>query len=81
MDSAGEQEKLEARKLPEMAAESPASSAPKKMAGHHFIREKREPNGASILRSGKHASRTKQWRVARTRANSRSAPWFPDKLI
>jgi hypothetical protein len=39
------------------------SSAPKKMAGHHFIREKREPNGASILRSGKHASRTKQWRA------------------
>jgi len=28
VDSAWEQEKLEARKMPEMAAESPASSAP-----------------------------------------------------
>jgi hypothetical protein len=40
VDSAWEQRKLEARKMPENAAESPASSAPKKMGeSHHFIQE------------------------------------------
>jgi hypothetical protein len=39
VDSAWEQEKLEARKLLENRAESPASSAPKKIARDHFIRE------------------------------------------
>jgi len=36
MDSAGEEEKLEARKMPENAAESPASSAPMKMGKPSF---------------------------------------------
>ncbi len=40
VDSAWEQKKLEARKMLENRAESPASSAPKKMGeSHHFIRE------------------------------------------
>jgi len=39
VDSAWEQKKLEARKMLENAAESPASSAPSKIS-HHFIREK-----------------------------------------
>ncbi|MBL6961954.1 MAG: hypothetical protein ISR59_12680 [Anaerolineales bacterium] len=48
MDSVWEQERLEASlswptgqgKMLENAAESPASSAPKMKACHHFIREK-----------------------------------------
>jgi len=40
VDSAWEQRKLEARKILENAAESPASSAPEKIARDHFIREK-----------------------------------------
>ncbi len=51
------------RKLLEMCAESPASGAPGKIARDHFIREKPASNCKSILRSGKHASRTKQWRA------------------
>jgi len=39
VEAAWEQRKLEARKILENAAESPASSAPKKMAGHHFSRK------------------------------------------
>jgi len=81
VDSAWEQRKLEARKMLENAAESRTSGAPMKMASDHFIREKQGCDCNSILRSGKRASRTKQWRVARTRANSRGAPWFPVKLI
>jgi hypothetical protein len=40
VDSAWEQEKLEARKMLENAAESHTSGAPEKMAGHHFFQEK-----------------------------------------
>jgi hypothetical protein len=40
VDNAWEQEKLEARKMLENAADSHTSGAPKKMASHHFIREK-----------------------------------------
>ena len=41
VDSAWEQEKPEARKMLENAADSPASGAPVKMGeSHHFIREK-----------------------------------------
>ena len=40
VDNVREQEKLEARKMLENAAESPASGAPVKMGeSHHFIRE------------------------------------------
>jgi len=39
VDSAWEQEKLEARKMLENAAESPASSAPKKIARSFYTRE------------------------------------------
>jgi len=39
VDNAWEQEKLEARKMLENTAESPASSAPKKIVRNHFIRE------------------------------------------
>jgi len=44
VESAWEQKKPEARKMLEKAAESPASSAPKKIAGDHFIREKQGRN-------------------------------------
>ena len=46
-DSVWEQKKLEARKLLENGAESPASNAPKKIARNHFIREKRGRNAAA----------------------------------
>jgi len=42
VDNAWEQEKPEARKMLENAAESHTSGAPKKIARDHFIREKRE---------------------------------------
>jgi len=42
VDSVWEQRKLEARKILQNAAESPASSARAKIASDHFIREKRE---------------------------------------
>jgi len=57
---------LRRRKRLGIAPESPASGAPKKIARDHFIREKRERKrrpAESILGSGKHASRTKQWRA------------------
>jgi len=63
VDSVWEQEKPEAREMLENAAESHLSGAPKKIAGDHFIREKQECNGKSILRSGRQSSRTKQWRA------------------
>jgi hypothetical protein len=44
VDSVWEQKKLEAKKMLENAAESPASSAPEKIARDHFIREKPASN-------------------------------------
>jgi len=44
VENVREQEKLEARKMPVNRAESRQSTAPKKMASHHFIREKQGRN-------------------------------------
>ena len=49
VDYAWEQEKLEARKMLENAAESHTSGAPKKIAGDHFIREDEDPRPENAL--------------------------------
>ena len=61
VDSAWEQEKLEARKMLENAAESHTSGAPPHDESHHVSPKKQGRNG-SILQSGRRKSRTKQWR-------------------
>ena len=64
VDSAWEQEKLEARKILEKAAESHTSGAPRK-SGSHFSRQKPSSGmGESILSKDRTISRTKQWRHA-----------------
>ena len=63
VDSAWEQEKLEAWKMLENGAESHTSGAPPHDGSHHVSPKKQERNG-SILLNGRHISRTKQWRRA-----------------
>src|SRR3972149_6239012 len=45
-----------------------------KMASDHFIREQQGRNSESILRTGKHTSRTKQWRRAQRTCVSCGSP-------
>src|SRR5215211_4135708 len=54
------------------------SSAPPENKDRPLSGKKLGRNG-SILRSGRHISRTKQWR--RTMLQSRGAPWFPVRMI
>jgi hypothetical protein len=86
VDSAEEQKKIEARKMLENAAESQRQVHPRRWRAIILGERNRraEPGeeydlDKSILRIGKHASRTKQWR--RAWSQSRGAPWFPVKLI
>jgi len=85
---AAETEKTQSQEKLKKRGAYPPSAAPQKIASRwielveidHFIREKQGRDGESILRTGKQASRTKQWRRAQ-KAQSRAAPWFPVKLI
>jgi hypothetical protein len=71
VDSVWEQEKLEARKILENAAESHTSGAPEK-SGAHFSRQKPSSRCVStgsttresILPDDRSTSRTQQWRYA-----------------
>jgi hypothetical protein len=62
VDSVWEQEKLEARKMLKNAAESHTSGAPKMKWNSFYPRETLVFAKESILRNGKQASRTEQWR-------------------
>jgi len=77
VDSVWEQEKLEARKMLENAAESHTSGAPCRIWASCFTKETRAQWEYTANRQTK--SRTKQWR--RVHSLSRGAPWFPIKMM
>ena len=82
VDSAWEQYKLEARKMLENTAESPASSAPNKYRGRSFFpRETVQQRPIDELYSGdgRSGGRTTHWR--HVWSQSRGAPWSLVKLI
>jgi len=60
------------------AADSHQSGAPPENEDRSLSGKKLGRN-RSILRSGRHISRTKQWR--RTMLQSRGAPWLPVRMI
>jgi len=79
VDSAWEQEKLEARKMPARSvAANPTCPVHLRRMGHP-ISPKKQGRKGSILRNGRHISRTQQWR--RAASQSRAAPWFPIQMI
>jgi hypothetical protein len=79
VDSVREQEKLEARKILENAAESPASSAPRKSGGSFFtpetVQQRRKVYSQATDRQAVQSSGGMPQR------HPRGAPWLPVSLI